>query len=93
MQHIQLSDQLYRQAEQRASEAGFRSVDEYVAEIVEGDVASSLENCDDFFSSEVTAHLDQIHADIQAGAKTYTQAEVDEHFRQKSQTWRESHAH
>jgi hypothetical protein len=89
-QHIQLPDQLYQQAQQRAIQAGYPSVDEYIAEIVESDVSIASENHDHFFTAEVIADLDRIHAEIQAGAKTYTQAEVDERFRQKSGKWRES---
>lgn len=91
MHQVQLSDQLYQQAQQRAAEAGFQSVDEYVAEIVESDVSASSENYDHIFTPEVLAELDQARAAVQAGGKTYSPEEVDEHFRQKSQAWREAH--
>ena len=90
MHQVHLSDQLYQQAKQRASEAGFQTVDEYVAEIVECDVSATVENHDQFFSPEIVANLEQIHAEVRAGAKTFTQQEVDEYFRQKSQAWREA---
>lgn len=90
MQHIQLSDQLYKQAQRRASEVGFQSVDEYVAEMIETDVGISTENFDHFFTPQIIAELDQIQAEIKAGGKTYTQDEIDEHFRRKSQAWRET---
>jgi hypothetical protein len=91
MQPVQLPDQLYQQAQQRAHAAGFQSVDEYVAQIVESDVSAASEDFDHFFTPEIVAELDQIRAEIQAGAKTYSSEEVDEFFRQKSQAWRETH--
>jgi hypothetical protein len=84
MHHVQLSEQLYRLARQRASEAGFQSVDDYVAEIVESEVSAATANLDHFFTPEILAELDQIHAAVQAGAKTYTAEEVDEHFRRNA---------
>ena len=39
MQQVQLPDQLYRVAQRRASEAGFASVEEYIADVVTQDVA------------------------------------------------------
>ena len=91
MHNIQLSDQLYQQAQRRAIEAGFLSVDDYVAEIVDSDVSVSAENYDHFFTPDIVGQLDQINTEAKAGAKTYTAEEVDEHFRQKSQAWREAH--
>lgn len=91
MHPVQLPDQLYQKAQQRAQAAGFQSVDEYVAEIVESDVSAALEDYDHFFTPEIVAELDQIRAEVQAGAKTYSSEEVDEFFRQKSQARRETH--
>jgi hypothetical protein len=91
MHQIQLSDQLYQQAKQRATEAGFQSVDEYIADIVESDVSASVANFDHFFTPEVVSHLNQIHAEVLEGARVFSQEEVDEFFRQKSQAWREAH--
>jgi hypothetical protein len=91
MHPVQRPDQLYQQAQQRAHAAGFQSVDEYVAEIVESDVSAAAEDFDHFFTPEIVSELDQIRSEVQAGAKTYSSEEVDEFFRQKSQTWRETH--
>lgn len=38
MHHIHLSDQLYQQAQRRATESGFPSVDEYIADVVQHDL-------------------------------------------------------
>jgi hypothetical protein len=67
MHQVQLSDQLYQQAQRRAAEAGFPSVDEYVADIVQHDVADEIENLDHFFTPQRLEHIDQSIAQIQAG--------------------------
>lgn len=84
MQHIQMPDHLYQQAKLRASQAGL-SVDAYIAEIVGTDVAQY----DSFFTPHIISEI------AQADAQTivHTQNEVDAHFRQKSETWREHPAH
>lgn len=91
MQQIQLSDQIYQQAQQRAAEAGFQTVDEYVAEIVESDVLTAAADFDHLFTPEVVDQLDQLYTQVQNGAKTYSPQEVDDHFERKSQAWREAH--
>jgi hypothetical protein len=44
MHQIQLNDQLYQEAKQRAAEAGFVSVDEYVADVLQTDLREEPEN-------------------------------------------------
>lgn len=90
--HLQLTDQLYRQAKQRAAEAGFASLDEYIVDVVSEDVAQETENMDHRFTPKVMAHLNQIQEEIKAGAKTYTDEELDEYLQERARTWRESHA-
>ncbi len=90
MHSIQLSDHVYLRAQQRATEAGFPTVDEYVTEIVESELVSAT-NLDHLFTAEILAQLDQIHVEVQGGAKTYSSCDVDEHFQRKSQAWREAH--
>lgn len=93
--HLQLTDQVYHQARQRAVEAGFATIDEYlvdvVSDVVSNDVAQEAENFDHLFTPEVLAELDRIRAAVQAGARTYSSEDVDEYFRQKSKAWRETH--
>ena len=87
MHQVHLPDPLYEQARQRASEAGFQSVDEYVAEIVESDICAGAADYDHLFTPEVVAELEQIHAEMKVGGKTLTPEEVDESLRRKSQAW------
>ncbi len=66
MHQIQLNDQLYQQAQRRATEAGFGSVDEYVADMLQHDVEEE-ETLDQFFTPERLAHIDRSIAQIEAG--------------------------
>jgi hypothetical protein len=59
MHKIQLNDQLYQEAQRRAAEAGFDSVDEYVADILQQDIEET-ENLDDFFTFFTPARLAHI---------------------------------
>lgn len=92
MQQIQLTDQLYKEAERRAREAGFASVEEFVAERLLNDFSDEEDNFDDRFTPEVLAHLDKISDEIKAGGKTYTMEEVNEHLEMKRQEWLRNHA-
>jgi hypothetical protein len=92
MHQVQLNDKLYKEAERRAREAGFGSVDEFVAERLEIDFSEQQENFDHLFTPEVIADLDKISAQVKAGGKTYTLQEVDEHFEKKRQQWLGNHA-
>jgi hypothetical protein len=81
MHHIQLSDQLYQEAQRRAAEAGFGSVDEYVANVVQHDLEET-ENLDHLFTPERLAHIDRAAAQIDAGLGIPSE-QVREHFRKK----------
>jgi hypothetical protein len=92
MHQVRLNDKLYKEAQRRAREAGFDSVDEFVADRLENDFSEEQENFDHLFTPEVIAHLDKISERIKAGGKTYTMEEVDEHFEMKRQEWLRNHA-
>lgn len=87
---LNLTDQLYSHAMRRAIEAGFTSLDEFLAEIIENELATDTENLDDRFTPKVLEELDRVSASVKKGAKTLTQQDVDEHFRQKSKAWQDS---
>ena len=88
MHQVHLTDQLYQEAQRRAIEAGFTTVDEYVADVIAHDLELSNENCDHVFTSEVIGELDRVSAAAKAGGKTYSLEEVKEHFRKRSEAWR-----
>jgi hypothetical protein len=87
MRQVQLNDKLYKEAQRRAREAGFGSVDEFVADRLESDFSDEQENFDHLFTPDVIADLDKISDQIKSGGKTYTMEEVDEHFEKKRQEW------
>jgi hypothetical protein len=92
MHQVQLNDKLYKEAQRRAREAGFGSVDEFVADRLESDFSDEQENFDHLFTPEVIADLDKISEAIKAGGKTYTIEEVDAHLEKKRQEWLRNHA-
>jgi hypothetical protein len=91
MHQVRLNDQLYKEAQRRAREAGFASVDEFIADRLENDFSGEQENFDHLFTPEVIADLDKISDTIKAGGKTYTMDEVDQHLEQKRQEWLRNH--
>jgi hypothetical protein len=91
MQHVQLNDALYKEAERRAREAGFRSVDEFVADRLESDFSDAQEDFDDRFTPQVVARLDQISDDMKA-AKSVSAGQVDQHLADVREAWLKNHA-
>jgi hypothetical protein len=91
MTEVRLDDQVFKVAQRRASEAGFASVEEYIADVVAQDVADDAESFDHLFTPQVVRELEQTSAAAKAGGKTYTSEEVREHFRKKSDAWRTSY--
>lgn len=81
MHQIQLNDQLYQDALRRASEVGFQTVDEFVADILQHELEDT-ENLDHLFSPERLAHIDRAAAQMDAGLGIPAQ-QVREHFQQK----------
>jgi hypothetical protein len=88
MHQIHLADQLFQQAQRRAIETGFTTVDEYVADMIAHDLELSAEDFDHVFTPEVIHELDQVSAAAKAGGKTHSSDEVKEHFRKRSEAWR-----
>ena len=91
MQQIQLADQLYREVERRATEAGFQASTIIVAEVISQSIHDPAESYDHLFTPERIAHLDRISAGVKAGGKTYGTAEVREHFEKKRKQWLDTH--
>ena len=82
MPQVQLNDQVYTEAEHQAINAGFTSVDEYIAELVTNDLLESTENLDHLFTPERLAHIDRAAEQIAEG-KFHTAAQVREHFKKR----------
>lgn len=92
MPEVRLDDQVFKVAQRRAADAGYSSVDEYIADVVIHDRGDESDNFDHLFTPERLAELDKISAEIKAGGKTYTVAEVREHFERKRKAWLANHA-
>lgn len=81
MRQIQLNDELFQKAQRRAAEAGFASVDDYVADVLQNNLEDA-ENLDPYFTPERLAHIDRAAAQIDAGQGIPAE-QVREHFRRK----------
>jgi hypothetical protein len=82
MHQIQLTDQLFEEAQRRAAAAGFPSVDDYVAKVSQQELNAETEEFDHLFTPERLAHIDRAAAQIDAG-QGLTSEQVREHFRRK----------
>jgi hypothetical protein len=80
---LELTDEVYDQAKRRAVEAGFKTVGEYIADVLYDDLVEDTENLDHLFTPGRIAHIDSVIAKVKAGGKTHTAAEVREHFRKR----------
>jgi hypothetical protein len=92
MPQLHLSDQIFSVAQRRAAEEGYSSVDGFVSDVLAQTLAPESDNHDDLFTPERIAELERISAEIKGGGKTYTMAEVDEHFQNKRKAWLANHA-
>ena len=90
MHQVHLNDQLYREAQRRAAEAGFGSVDDYIADVLRNDFAEEVEDLDHFFTPERLAQIDQSLADVRAG-KVLTLAQVEEELAKSREAWLRDH--
>ena len=80
MPAIQIANPLYEQARDRAANAGFASVDEYVVEMLR-EAMGGEKNCEYLFTPARIAALDQIVKKMEAGGPTFTQEQIDAHFK------------
>ena len=78
MHQVQLTDQLYQAAKQRAQAAGFGSVDEFIADVLQHDLAETEANFDARFTPEINAYINRIASDMESGRSLSIQ-EVDSH--------------
>lgn len=67
MHQINLSEELFQDAQRRATAAGFATVDEFVAVVLSDTLHDEVTNLDHFFTPERLAELDQSVADVRAG--------------------------
>jgi hypothetical protein len=91
MHNVQLGDNLYREAERRAKEAGFESVDAFVADVVSLNLHDDPDNFDHLFTPERIAELERISAEMKAGGPTYTPQQVRAHLDEVREAWIKDH--
>ena len=83
---VRIPDDIYQQAA-RAAQARDVSLEVFVAEAVKLHLQEESEDFDHLFTPEVIAELDGIVAELDAGGKSYSAAEVDAHFIAKRKEW------
>jgi hypothetical protein len=86
MYQVQLSDKLFKEAERRAMEAGYSTVDEYVADVVSHDLHEGTENLDHLFTPQRLAHIDKAEAEIKGG-NFYTAEQADAELAKRRAEW------
>jgi hypothetical protein len=86
MHHIQLPDQLYENVQRRAAESGFASVDDYVADVLTGDLQSDTPNLDYFFTPARVAKIQAADAQIDAG-NCYSSTQADAELAKRREQW------
>lgn len=91
MHQVQLPEPIYKEAQRRAADAGYSNVDDYVTDVLSQELAAESD-FDHLFTPERIAQLDEISAEIENGAKTYSMDEVRQHFQKRGGEWRQNHA-
>jgi hypothetical protein len=86
MHQILLDDKLYHELQRRASESGYATVDEYIAEILSHDPDEQSENLDHLFTPERLAHIDEAKAQIKSG-NFYTSEQADAELARRRAEW------
>jgi hypothetical protein len=90
MQQVQLNDQLYKDVQRRATEAGFSTVDEYVADVLSFDLHEGTENLEHLFTPQRLAHIDKAEAEIKSG-NFFTAEQADAELAKRRAEWLANH--
>jgi hypothetical protein len=90
MQQVQISDRLYKEAQRRAAEAGFSTVDDYVAEVLTRDSIEGPEDFGHLFTPERLAHINAAAAQIDAG-QFFTTEQADAELARRRAEWLQKH--
>jgi hypothetical protein len=90
---ISIPDDTYTDAIRRAQLEGFAVPETYMADLIVSQVAADSDNYDHVFTPEVIAELDQISAEIAAGARTYALSELNDHLAANREAWLAKHPH
>jgi hypothetical protein len=88
---ISIPDDAYANLKIRAQQEGFGTPEIYMADVIVNHAAIDPVNYDHLFTPDVISELDQICAEIDAGAKMYTLDEVAEHLAENRKAWLAKH--
>jgi hypothetical protein len=80
---VQLTDQVFKVVQQRASDAGYPSVDAYVSDFL---VSTDDQNIDHLFTPRRLAHIDKADADIDSG-KGLTSEQAEKELALRREKW------
>jgi hypothetical protein len=86
MPQVRLNDQLFKDAERRASEAGFSAVDNYVADLLNRELTDAAETFDRLFTPERLAKIDAAAAQIDSG-QFFTAEQADQELSKRRAEW------
>jgi len=86
MPQVQLDDLVFEVAQRRAADAGYPSVEAYIADVVVHDAGNELDTLDHFFTPERLAHIDEAEAKIKAG-NFFTSEQADEELAKRRAEW------
>lgn len=86
MHQIQLNDDVFEEAQRRAAQAGFASVDAYVAVLLEQGFQAPPESLDYLFTPQRLAQIDRAAAQIDAG-QGRTPQQVEQELAERRTQW------
>jgi hypothetical protein len=89
MRQIQLTEADYEEAQTRASDAGFCSVDDYISSLITfgNFVLDENTNLDHLFTPERLAHIYRVLADVKNGGQVFTVEESREDLANYRAEW------
>ena len=90
MQQINLSDELFQDAQRCADAAGFANVHDFVSVILTHNLHDETPNLDQFFTPERLALIEKADKLIDAG-EYFTPAQVDAELSQRRVAWLRQH--
>ena len=92
---IEIDDNVFEAAQRRASNEGYSSVNQYIADILVHDLVEDGggegRNLDHLFTPARLAEIDHAAADVESG-NYFTAEQVREHFKQRRAAWAQKNA-
>ncbi len=96
MPQVELDNAIFGAVQRKAVDAGYSSVDEYVADVIFQDVTEDNDGItpemDYLFTAERLRHIDEAAAEIKSG-NYFTAEQVREHFKRKRAAWTRKNSH